>query len=119
MSRGKTAKMLAADIAESVSSLKAFDIKILNLSKLSSFTDFFVVCSGTSSRHVQSIADRVMEDQKKNGSQRLGIEGYEDGEWVLVDYGAVVAHVFHPEVRNFYNIEKFWGDAKRIKLRRE
>lgn len=117
MARQVSSRTLARRIAESASSLKAVDIRILNLSKLSSFTDYFVICSGTSNRHIQSVADKILEDQKERHIRVLGVEGYGGGEWVLLDYGGVVAHIFHPDVRRFYNIEKFWGDAKRVHLK--
>jgi ribosome-associated protein len=109
--------MLAKKIAKSASDLKASDIRVLDLTGLSSFTDFFVVCSGTSNRHVQSVADKVVEDQKKAGNSPFGVEGYEKCEWVLVDFGNVVAHVFYPEARTFYNIEKLWGDALQLQIK--
>lgn len=112
-----SSKMLAKNIARAASDLKAVDIKVLDLSKLCSFTDYFVVCSGTSDRHVQSVADKIVLDQKKKGQSSLGVEGYEEGEWVLVDYGSVVAHVFHPDARHFYNIERLWGDAPLVQIK--
>lgn len=104
-------------VAKSASNLKATDIKILDLADLCSFTDYFMICSGSSSRHVQSIADNIVIEQKKNGHQPLGVEGESKGDWVLIDFGSVVAHVFYPETREFYNIERLWGDAKRVKIK--
>ena len=117
MKKKDSSRALAKNIAESASELKAIDIKVLDLSELCSFTDFFVVCSGMSNRHVQSVADRIVTDQKKTGHPNFGIEGHEKGEWVLIDYGGVVAHIFYPEARYFYNIEKLWGDAPRINIK--
>lgn len=114
MPKRLTSRTLARNIAKSAAALKAVDISILNLSGLCSFTDYFVIMSGTSSRHVQSIADRIVRDRKMKREMALGIEGYDRGEWVLIDYGSVVVHVFHPEARKFYSIEKLWGDAKRV-----
>lgn len=107
-------KDFAKEIAKSASDLKAVNIKVLDLTKLSAFTDFFVICTGTSDRHVQSIADKIVLDQKKKGENATCIEGYNEGEWVLVDFGTVVAHVFLAETREFYNIEKLWGDATKV-----
>ena len=115
--RESEAKRLSKVIAGSVSELKAIDIRVLDLENLSSFTDFFVVCSGTSNRHVQAIADRVLADLKKDGNNALGIEGYDKGEWVLVDFGNVVVHVFQPETREIYNIERLWGDATSLSIK--
>lgn len=110
-------KALAKDIALMASNLKGVDIKILDLSRLCSFTDYFVICSGTSSRHVQAVAENILMEQKKRGYNAFGVEGLERGEWVLIDYGSVVAHVFYPEVRVFYNIERLWGDARRVSIK--
>lgn len=117
MKKTLSSKTLAKHIARSASELKALDITVLDLSKLSSFTDFFVVCSGMSNRHIQSIADRILMDRKKEGYFSFGVEGYDEGEWVLIDYGNVVAHIFYPDARKFYNIEKLWGDAPRINIK--
>lgn len=117
MKKKDSSKTLAKNIAKSASELKAVDIKVLDLSSLCSFTDFFIVCSGMSDRHVQSVADQILTDQKKDGHTSLGVEGYDKGEWILIDYGNVVAHVFYPDARHFYNIEKLWGDAPRINLK--
>ena len=112
-----TSRAFVKDIAVSASELKAENIKVLDLRNICSFTDYFVVCSGTSDRHVKSIADRIMRDQKEKKRRPLGFEGEGKGDWVLIDYGEVVAHVFHPEARAFYNIEKLWGDAKLVKIK--
>ncbi len=115
--RESDTKRIAKMTAKSAAELKAVDVKVLDLENISSFTDFFVICSGTSDRHVQSIADRILMDQKKNNNIALGIEGHEKGEWILIDYGSVVVHVFHPEVREFYNIERLWGDAALLSIK--
>lgn len=117
MKKPVTSKALAKSIARATIELKAIDIKVLDLRELSSFTDFFVICSGSSGRHVQAIADRIVEDQKKIKERPIGMEGEDKGEWILIDYGSVVAHVFYPETREYYNIEKFWGDATEVSLK--
>lgn len=114
--KSNSSKDLAKDIARSASDLKALDIKVLDISNLCSFADYFIICSGTSDRHVKSVADRIVQDQKKLGNAALGIEGYEDGDWVLVDFGGVIAHIFHPETRTFYNLERLWGDARKVRF---
>lgn len=75
-------------------------------------TDFFVICTGTSDKHVQSLANSVMEFMKKEGERPLSKEGMENGEWVLLDYVNVVVHIFQEDFRNFYRLESLWGDAK-------
>ena len=117
MRKSVGSRILAKSVAASASALKAIDIKVLDLSKLSSFTDFFVIASGTSVRHIQSIAERIVRDQKLDHRLAIGIEGMERGGWILVDYGNVVAHIFLSDTRKFYNIEKLWGDARRVNFK--
>jgi ribosome-associated protein len=90
---------------------KGRDIKVIDVRGKTSIADFMVVASGTSERHVKSLADHVVEEAKKNDVQPLGVEGQSIGEWVLVDLGDVIVHVMKPQVREFYQLEKFWhGD---------
>lgn len=95
-------------VASSMSDLKAVDIRVLDVSAMTSITDFMVIGSGTSDRHVRSIADRVIERAKHAGSGALGVEGHEYGDWVLVDLGDVVVHVMQPATRDFYKLENLW-----------
>jgi ribosome-associated protein len=90
---------------------KATDILILKVQEICSFTDFFVICSGSSDRQVQAIADSIEADLKKAGALPLGVEGGRSGKWVLMDYGDVVVHVFYEATREFYDIERLWADA--------
>lgn len=92
---------------------KAQDIKILDLREVSSVTDYFVICTGSSSIQTKAIADNIEEKLEKDYNLRLlRREGYQSATWVLLDYGSVVVHVFQPEEREFYNIERLWGDAQ-------
>ncbi len=100
---------LAQKIADLASEVKAIDIKILDLRKFSSFTDFFVVCSGTSDRQIRAIADKVILDLKKENVRPMSSEGFEQGDWILVDYADVVLHVFGEEARKHYDLEGFWN----------
>ena len=93
---------------------KAQDITMLDVSKISDFTDTMIVVSGTSTRHVQSVADKVVDQLRAHGVRAIGVEGQKIGEWVLVDFGEVVVHVMHPQTRDFYNLEKLWSDGKRL-----
>lgn len=93
------------------------NLEVLDLRRLSSFTDYFVIVSGRSDRQVQAICDRIEENLKKKDRKPLGIEGYPQGHWVLMDYGEVVAHIFYEEVRPLYALEKLWGDAPRVTFR--
>jgi ribosome-associated protein len=98
-------------VVEALDDLKARDIRVLDVRKLTSITDFMVVASGTSDRHVRSIADHVLERSAAAGHPPLGVEGAEQGEWVLVDLEDVVAHIMQPKIRDFYQLEKLW-DAR-------
>lgn len=88
---------------------KAEDITALDLHDKCSFTDFMVVASGRSARHVASLADHVVDDLRKAGGNVMSVEGKDTGDWVLIDAGDVVVHIFRPEIRQFYNIEKMWA----------
>ncbi len=95
---------------------KAENIKILDLKKLSSFTEYFVVCSGQSDRQVQAIADSIVIELKEDGFTPISMEGYREGRWVLVDYGDVVIHVFLDALREYYDIEQLWKDAPKVPI---
>lgn len=90
---------------------KAVDLKVLHLAKVSDFTDYFMICSGTSERQVQAIADAVQERLREEGVRPLHVEGFNRAQWVLLDYGDFVVHVFQEEPRRFYSLERLWGDA--------
>ena len=95
---------------------KAIDLVILEVKDLSSFTDYFLICSGNSDRQVQAIAAHLEEKLGKEGLRPLGMEGKRDGRWVLLDYGDVVVHVFYNPVREFYDLERLWSEAPRLEL---
>ena len=95
-------------ILTALDDMKAEDIVELDVNGKTSVTDLLIIASGTSSRHVKSIASNVAVEAKKQGKQPLGIEGEEQGEWVLVDLGDIVVHVMQPHVRQFYDLEKLW-----------
>jgi ribosome-associated protein len=104
----------AARVREAVASAedrKAIDLKVLHLSEVSDFTDYFLICSGASERQVQAIADGVQEKLRGDKVRPLHVEGYSRGQWVLLDYGDLVVHVFLEEPRRFYALERLWGDA--------
>lgn len=93
---------------------KARDIMVLSLDGLTTIADYFVVCSGGSSTQVKAIADEIEEKMSEQGAEPYGKEGFSNADWVLLDYSDVVVHIFTPESREFFNIEKLWADAKRI-----
>jgi ribosome-associated protein len=95
---------------------KAVDIVVLDLREIASFTDYFIITSGTNVRQVQAIADAVVEQLKKQGTRAARIEGYNTAEWVLVDYGDFIVHVFEDKARHFYDLERLWRDAVRVAL---
>lgn len=109
-------KRLAKQLANYALEKKADEILILDLRKLTSMTDFFVICSGDSDVQVKAIIDHIEEKMKKRKLKSLNREGYTNLKWVLLDYVDVVLHVFLKETRNFYNLESFWGDAKIEKI---
>lgn len=96
--------------------MKAFDVVVLDLRGLASFTDTFIICSGRSHRQVSAIAEFVQQDLKAKGIKSLGIEGLREGHWILMDYGDVIIHVFYAPIRTFYDLEGLWSDAERIEL---
>ena len=103
--------------AEAAASRKALQMTAIDIRKIASFAEFFLVCSGTSTRQVQAIADEVMDRLKtERGSRPLHTEGYETGTWVLLDYGDLIVHVFTEEAREFYQLERLWRDADRVAL---
>ena len=100
--------MLDKKILEILENKKAIDIKVMDIAQKSTFTDKFIIASGTSNTHVKSLADNIEVDLKKEKIYPRKIEGYESGRWILMDYGEVVVHIFHPEEREFYDLENLW-----------
>ena len=93
---------------------KAEDILVLDMRKLTSVADAFLICSGRSNRQVTAIADSVQKALKKQNIRPLSVEGKTDGHWVLMDYGHVIIHIFYETVREFYDLEGLWRDAERV-----
>lgn len=99
---------------EAAEDKKAEDLVVLDLRKADGFTDFFVICSGTNPRQIRAIADGVMLALGVDGNKPAHVEGYDRGEWILIDYFDFVVHVFAPETRMFYGLERLWGNAERV-----
>ncbi len=104
-------KDLAYRITGFIFNKKGYDVRILDLRNLASFTDFFVICSADSDIQVKAIADEIDKQLRDEGIKSWHIEGYRALNWVLVDYVDVVVHIFKKDARDFYKLEKLWGDA--------
>jgi ribosome-associated protein len=97
-------------------SKKAQNVVVLDLREVTSFTDFFVICTGTNARQNQAISDEIYVQLKNRGELPVSLEGYENAEWVLQDYGDFIVHVFLPGPREFYDLERLWRHAKRVEV---
>lgn len=95
---------------------KAIEPVVLDLREIASFTDYFVIVSGANERQVQAISDEVYETLKKAGEPAVRVEGYKTAEWILLDYGDFVVHVFEQKARKFYDLERLWRESKRVEL---
>jgi len=107
-----TSKHLAKLVGQAALSKKGYDVTILDLRKLTTMTDYFVICSVDSDTQARAVADAIKHEALEQGESTVRKEGYGEGRWVLLDFIDVVVHVFHKETRDFYNLEKLWGDAK-------
>lgn len=105
-------------IVEALEDAKGQDITVLDVRQLCDFTDYMLIATGTSTRHVQSLADKVIEKLRAHHIRPVGSEGEAVGDWVLLDFGDVVVHLMRPETRAFYDLEKLWGDGKIKKVKR-
>ena len=122
--RGKTRatsgkKPLTGDVSKAVRAAldkKASDVVILDLRGTPAFTDFFILCSGQSTRQVKAIADAVEETLRASKVRPAHVEGYDRAEWILMDYFTFIVHVFTPQTRAFYSLERLWGDAERTEV---
>ena len=95
---------------------KATDLVILDLRRAAGFTDFFVICSGSNQRQIRAIADSVMAALADEGVKPAHVEGYDRSEWVLLDYFDFIVHIFAPETRLFYGLERLWGNAEKVEI---
>ena len=107
---------MVARAVEAARDRKARDLVVLDLREISSATDFFVLATGTSDIHVRGIAEHIIEELKKEAVRPDHVEGLRGGRWVLIDYIDFVVHVFHPAARDFYQLERLWGDAPQLTL---
>lgn len=98
-------------------SKKATDIRVLDLTGITSFTDYFVICTGANQRQIQAIGDEVnLQMKRQAGELPLSVEGYTQAEWLLADYGDLLVHVFSPKARQYYDLERLWRSAKTVEI---
>ena len=115
-------KRLPAEVTRAVRAAfdkKATNVVVLDLRHTSAFTDFFVLCSGQNTRQVKAIADNVEDTLREAGVRPAHVEGYNRAEWILMDFFTLIVHVFAPHTRDFYSLERLWGDAERIEMSEE
>lgn len=101
-------------VLEAAEDKKANDLVVLDLRKAGGFTDYFVICSGTNSRQIRAIADGIVDALAEDGEKPAHVEGYDRSEWILLDYFDFIVHVFAPETRVFYGLERLWGNAEPV-----
>ena len=116
---GASSEEIARAIAEVLDNMKARDIKLLHVSDKTVMTDYFVICSGTSNTQIRALSGEVEYKLGERGVSPLHIEGYETGTWIAMDYAHVMVHIFNREQRDFYKLEKLWGDACEVPLNTE
>ena len=112
----RTPKEVAAIAARALDDKKGVDIALLEIAEVTTLADHFLICTGTSNTHVKALCDSVEEALDNAGEPALRREGHRGGTWVLLDYGCLVVHVFTEETRQFYDLERLWGDAKKVDL---
>jgi ribosome-associated protein len=113
-------KRMAADVGKAVRAAldkKAVDVVVLDLTDTPAFTDYFVLCSGLNQRQVKAIADGIEETLRAAKVRPAHIEGYDRADWVLMDFFTFIVHIFTPQTREFYSLERLWGDAERIEMK--
>lgn len=97
-------------------SKKATDIKVLDLTQVTSFTDYFVICTGGNSRQIQAIAEEIGLQLKERGEMPISVEGFSQAEWILADYGDFLVHIFSEKARAYYDLERLWRAAKNVEI---
>lgn len=111
-----TAKEVAYEVTKALDEKKGGNITLLRVNSVSSLADYFLICTGTSNTHVKTLCDYAEFTLEQLGEPMLGREGHRGNSWELLDYGSLVVHVFTEEAREFYNLERIWGDAERVDL---
>jgi ribosome-associated protein len=117
--RSATSSPLSTELTHAITAAlekKAMDVVVLDLRKASAFTDFFVICTGGNARQIEAIADAVQVTLARQGTKPALVEGLKRSEWVLIDYFDFIVHIFSPTTREFYGLERLWGDAERVEV---
>lgn len=102
--------------ARAAESKKAADLRILDVNEVTSFTDYFVICSSSNPRHGHAICDEIEKQLKQTGELPISIEGYDSAEWILMDYGDFIVHIFSETARSYYDLERLWRHARSVDL---
>ena len=111
-----TAREVAYEVTKALDEKKGMDIKLLQIDKISSLADYFIICTGTSNTHVKTLCDYAEYTLEQLGEPMLGREGHRGNAWELLDYGSLVIHVFTDEARQFYSLERLWADAEQVDI---
>ena len=112
----RTAKEVAAIAAKELDSKKGIDLRLIEISDISTLADYFLICTASSNTHVRTLCDAVEEAMDEAGEPMVGREGHRGGTWVVLDFGCVVVHVFTEETRAFYDLERLWQDGKQVSM---
>ncbi|HNR39516.1 MAG TPA: ribosome silencing factor [Acidobacteriota bacterium] len=110
-------KETLAIIHEILDSKKAIDVRIIDISRISNFTNYFIICSGANEKHIQTLADELQKKLGEKGIETAHVEGYQNAEWVLLDYFDFIVHIFSIETREYYELERLWADGKVVDVR--
>ena len=112
----RTANEVAAIAAKALDSKKGIDLRLIEISDISTLADYFLICTASSNTHVRTLCDAVEEAMDEAGEPMVGREGHRGGTWVVLDFGCVVVHVFTEETRAFYDLERLWQDGKQVSM---
>ncbi len=111
-----TTKEIAYEVVKMLDSKKGRELRLLKIDRVSSLADYFIICTGTSNTHVRTLCDIAEDTLEKLGENKLGREGHRGNTWELIDFGAIVVHVFTEEARDFYDLERLWADAESVDI---
>ena len=111
-----TPQKIAYEVTKALDAKKGMDIKLLKIDRVSSLADYFLICTGTSNTHVKTLCDYAEYTLEELGEKMLGREGHRGNTWELLDFGSVVVHIFTPDAREFYSLDRLWGDAEVVDL---